>query len=179
MYKFLVFSSVLVLFFAQASCQRFIQPTYRPPPTRRPIIRTARQAGQEPLWLYQGDNIPRAPSTADHPILPSKIDDVKLDPNRRYVRSVTNPENNEASIESSHHTVDIGLDRPIESHRNTRDLRFWNPREKLPLPTLPPFNPKPIYIDMGNRYRRHASDDQEELRHHNEHFLIPRDILQD
>nr|P85211.1 RecName: Full=Lebocin-like anionic peptide 1 [Galleria mellonella] len=38
----------------------------------------------EPLWLYKGDNIERAPTTADHPILPSIIDDVKLDPNRRY-----------------------------------------------------------------------------------------------
>nr|AAB35157.1 lebocin 1=antibacterial peptide [Bombyx mori=silkworms, larvae, Peptide, 32 aa] [Bombyx mori]AAB35158.1 lebocin 2=antibacterial peptide [Bombyx mori=silkworms, larvae, Peptide, 32 aa] [Bombyx mori] len=32
------------------------------------------------------------------------------------------------------------------------DLRFLYPRGKLPVPTPPPFNPKPIYIDMGNRY---------------------------
>ncbi|XP_045782581.1 uncharacterized protein LOC123879087 [Maniola jurtina] len=81
--------SVLVLatLVADAFGQRFIHPTYRPPPRRPVIIRTVRDVSDQPLWLYQGD-IPRAPASGDHPVLPTTIDDVKLDPNRRYARDV-------------------------------------------------------------------------------------------
>ncbi|XP_030038912.2 lebocin-3 [Manduca sexta] len=72
-----------------------ILPTFRPPPIWPGITRTVREAGDQPLWLYQGDNHPRAPSSGDHPVLPLIIDDVKLDPNRRYVRSVNEPSSQE------------------------------------------------------------------------------------
>ncbi|KAG6442722.1 lebocin-4 [Manduca sexta] len=90
---------VALLLIAETYCLtsgvRIIQPTYRPPPRRPVIYRAARDAGDEPLWLYQGDDHPRAPSSGDHPVLPSIIDDVKLDPNRRYARSVSEPSSQE------------------------------------------------------------------------------------
>nr|XP_034840296.1 lebocin-4-like [Maniola hyperantus] len=78
---------VLTALVADTFGQRFIHPTYRPPPRRPVIIRTVRDVSDQPLWLYQGD-IPRAPASGDHPVLPTIIDDVKLDPNRRYARDV-------------------------------------------------------------------------------------------
>lgn len=87
-----LFCLVALLFLIEEStCQRphIIYPTYRPPPQRPPPIRTVREARDDkPMWIYQGDNIPRAPASGDHPFLPSYIDDVKQDPNRRYARSV-------------------------------------------------------------------------------------------
>ncbi|KAJ8707451.1 hypothetical protein PYW08_010703 [Mythimna loreyi] len=89
----LVLSVLAVFLIAESTCQRIILPTYRPPPApRRPVImRARREADDQPLWLWQGDNIERAPSTADHPSLPSIIDDIKLDPNRRTARSLSTP----------------------------------------------------------------------------------------
>ncbi|XP_039747043.1 lebocin-4-like [Pararge aegeria] len=91
-----MFKLTVILFLAvyvdYALSQRFILPTYRPPP-RRPVLRRIRDVGdQEPLWLNEDNNIPRAPATGDHPVLPSYIDDMKLDPNRRYVRDVSYPQ---------------------------------------------------------------------------------------
>lgn len=54
--------------------------------------RFAREAGDEPQWLYKDDNIDRAPATGDHPFLPQYIDGIKLDPNSRYARDIQNPE---------------------------------------------------------------------------------------
>nr|ACB45566.1 lebocin-like protein [Antheraea pernyi] len=69
-----------------------IYPTYRPYHTLPPVImRAKRSADDEPLWLFKGDDIPRAPATGDHPVLPSIIDDIKLDPNTRYARSLSTP----------------------------------------------------------------------------------------
>ncbi|XP_030038995.2 lebocin-4 [Manduca sexta] len=91
---------IAVLLITESNCWRsdlpIILPTYKPPRTPSTvIIRTVREAGDKPLWLYQGDDHPRAPSSGDHPVLPSIIDDVKLDPNRRYARSVNEPSSQE------------------------------------------------------------------------------------
>ncbi|CAG4989104.1 unnamed protein product [Parnassius apollo] len=82
-----IFAFVII---TETSCQRphIILPTYRPPPQRPIIIRTVREVkNDEPLWLYKGDNIERAPATGDHPYLPPYIDDIRLDPHTRTARS--------------------------------------------------------------------------------------------
>ncbi|XP_050345648.1 uncharacterized protein LOC126770326 [Nymphalis io] len=127
--------------------QRFIHPTYRPPPTRGPIIRTARDTGdQEPLWLYQGD-VPRAPATGDHPVLPTYIDDVKLDPNRRYARSVDSPSARRSGggHRTSSSSRNTGPTHPGYNRRNARSISRNNfmPRPSMPRPTGP-YNPFPL-----------------------------------
>ncbi|XP_047037208.1 lebocin-4-like [Helicoverpa zea] len=142
----LVLCVFTVFLIAESTCQRFILPTYRPPPQpRRPVIMRARRgADDEPLWLYQGDNIERAPTTADHPFLPSVIDDVKLDPNRRYTRSLGTPRGSRGSSGSRPSSNrDTGPTHPGYNRRNARSLHL--PGYDFPLPTLPPFNPRPRY----------------------------------
>lgn len=108
----------------ESSCQRYIQPTFKPAPRRPIIIRKLRETGDGPVWLYKGDNIFRAPATSNYPILASIIDYIKLHPNRRYTRSI-HPE--------SHH-------REVRSlSRNT----FPTIKDLFPYP-IPPFNPKPV-----------------------------------
>nr|ACB45567.1 lebocin-like protein [Antheraea pernyi] len=127
MFKFtLILVIASVLFAQESSCLRFIQVTFRPPPERPIVIRKLREAADEPLWLYKGEDNIHAPATGDHPSLPSIMDDVKLDPNRRYTRSV----------------------HPEHHHREVRSL----PRNYVPImrnifPLLvPPFNPIPITL---------------------------------
>lgn len=109
----------LIVCIDYALSQRFIRPTYRPPP-KRPIIRRVRDADQEPLWLNKDDNSPRAPASSDHPVLPSYIDDVKLDQHQRYARSVDSPSARRSSgsgtrSTSSHNT---GRTHPGYNRRN-------------------------------------------------------------
>ncbi|XP_022835941.1 lebocin-4-like [Spodoptera litura] len=154
MSKLVIVLSVLAVFLiAESACQLIIRPTYRPPPPpRRPVImRARRDAGDEPLWLYQGD-VPKAPSSADHPVLPSIIDDVRMDPNRRTARSLSTPSHvshGGGSRRSS--SRDTGPTHPGYNRRNARSLHL--PDYKFPLPTLPPFNPRPRYPwDDNPRY---------------------------
>ncbi|CAH1643943.1 unnamed protein product [Spodoptera littoralis] len=144
----LVLSVLAVFLVAESSCQKFIRPTYRPPRPRytvgpvRPPLRIRRDAGDEPLWLYQGD-VPKAPSSGDHPVLPSIIDDVKLDPNRRTARSLSTPSHvshGGGSRRSS--SRDTGPTHPGYNRRNARSI---NKRlsHRIPIPTTPPFNPRP------------------------------------
>nr|WJG69178.1 lebocin 2 [Dioryctria sylvestrella] len=131
-----------VFLVVESSCQRFIQPTFKPPPQRPVIIRRLRAAGDdEPQWLYKGDNIDRAPSTADHPFLPRIIDDVKLDPNRRYARSVDSPsaKRGGGSHSTSSGSRNTGATHPGYNRRNARDIKHIIPEHY----TLPPFFPKP------------------------------------
>nr|ABG72704.1 lebocin-like protein [Antheraea mylitta] len=127
MFKFtLVLVIASVLFVQESSCQRFIQPTFRPPPRRPIVIRKLREATDEPLWLYKGEDNSHEPATGDHSSLPSMIDDVKLDPNRRNTRRV----------HQEHH------------HRGLRSLSgnyVPTMRNIFPL-VFPPFIPKPIII---------------------------------
>nr|XP_026494977.1 uncharacterized protein LOC113399916 [Vanessa tameamea] len=154
---------VLATIVADTYGQRFIHPTYRPPPTRRPILRTVRDTGdQQPLWLYQGD-VPRAPATGDHPVLPTYIDDVKLDPNRRYARSVDSPsaKRSGGSHKTSSSSRDAGATHPGYNRRNARSIRNnFMPRPSMPRPTGPrnpfprPGGPRqtyPIYANRGGR----------------------------
>ncbi|XP_059057087.1 lebocin-4-like [Achroia grisella] len=137
-----IFGVFLVMFIVDSSCQRFIQPTYRPPRRKPVIIRAVREA-DEPLWLYEGDNIERAPATADHPVLPSVIDHIKLDPNRRYVRSLDSPSAKRGG--GSHAPTggrDTGATHSGYNRRNAREVRLPEPF-RFPSPTIP----KPIDID--------------------------------
>ncbi|XP_013188814.2 lebocin-4-like [Amyelois transitella] len=129
-----------VFLVAESSCQRFVQPTFRPPPRKPILIRKVRAASDdEPLWLYKGDNIDRAPSSADHPFLPQFTDDVKLDPNRRYARSLDSPsaKRGGGSHSTSSGSRDTGATHPGHNRRNARSIRL---PEQF---TLPPFFPKP------------------------------------
>ncbi|KAJ8705301.1 hypothetical protein PYW07_011128 [Mythimna separata] len=142
MTKVILALSVLAVFLiAESTCQ-----TYKPPPTKPPTWRFRREAGDEPLWLYQGDNIERAPSTADHPSLPSIIDDVKLDPNTRTARSLSTPRASRGGGSRPTSSRDTGPTHPGYNRRNARSLpRLRLPGHKSPLPTTPPFNPRPRY----------------------------------
>uniref|UniRef100_A0A2H1VYT7 SFRICE_036296 n=1 Tax=Spodoptera frugiperda TaxID=7108 RepID=A0A2H1VYT7_SPOFR len=146
----LVLSVLAVFLIAESSCQKFIRPTYRPPRPRytvgpvRPHLRIRRDADDEPLWLNQGD-VPKAPSSADHPVLPSIIDDVKLDPNRRTARSLGTPSHvSHGHVGGSKRTSsrDTGPTHPGYNRRNARSV---NRRlsHRIPIPTTPPFNPGP------------------------------------
>lgn len=128
-----VFAAVLV---CETSCQ-FIFPTYRPPPTpRQPVIMRARRSNDEPQWLIQGDDFPKAPATGDHPFLPKYIDDIKLDPNTRVARSLSTPRASRGSGIRQSSSHDTGPTHPGYNRRNARSL------PKMPLPRLPPFNPR-------------------------------------
>lgn len=139
---------IIAVYTAESSSQGFhiIRPTYRPPPRRPIIIRTAREARDgEPLWLYQGNDFPKAPATGDHPVLPKIIDDIKIDPNRRYARSVDSPSARRAggshTISSS--TKNTGPTHPGYNRRNAREIRLPTLFDPLrPSPTFPrPFDP--------------------------------------
>ncbi|CAH0721751.1 unnamed protein product, partial [Brenthis ino] len=146
--------------------QRIIHPTYRPPPRKPIIIRTVRDTGdQEPLWLNQGE-IPKAPSSADHPVLPTYIDDVKLDPNRRYVRSVDSPSARRSggSHSSSRGNHDTGATHPGYNRRNARDTGnqepLWLNQGDIPKapssadhPVLPTYIDD-VRLDPNRRYAR-------------------------
>ncbi|XP_063821872.1 lebocin-4-like [Ostrinia nubilalis] len=142
-------AAVLLAFVAESSAQRFIQPTYRPPPQRPPKIYRLRRDAGEPLWLYQGDDVQRAPATGDHPYLPPNIDDIHLDPNTRYARSVDSPsaKRGGGSHSTSSGSRDTGATHPGYNRRNARSIRF-DPISPLPSPTFPkpfdPFNPRPV-----------------------------------
>ncbi|XP_032513704.2 lebocin-1/2-like [Danaus plexippus] len=136
MYKSLL--TIMLVLVADSLCQRIIYPTWRPPPRRPVIIRTARSvSNDEPLWLYKGDDVIRAPASGDHPNLPSIIDDIKLDPDRRYARSVDSPSAKRSggshSPPSRNH--DTGRTHPGYNRRNTRDVL---PSFHLPNPYKPP-----------------------------------------
>ncbi|XP_049867602.1 lebocin-4-like [Pectinophora gossypiella] len=102
------------------------------------LVRVPREVRDEPQWLWQGDNIDRAPASGDHPILPSVIDDIKLDPNRRHARSVDSPSaRRHGGQSSSGDRRDTGPTHPGYNRRNARsvalpDLDSYSPM--LPLP---------------------------------------------
>jgi hypothetical protein len=79
-----VLGAILLVFVAESMGQHIIYPTYRPPPQNPPVIRTARDVEYgAPQWIY-GEDI-----ATDYPYQPPfYIDDVKLEENRRYARSV-------------------------------------------------------------------------------------------
>lgn len=115
----LLFGAIIVV---EASCQRYILPTYRPPHTQRPILRTVRETKGEPLWLYNGDDVQRAPATGDHPYLPPVLDDVHLDQNKRYARSVDSPsaKRGGGSHRTSSGSRNTGPTHPGHNRRNAR-----------------------------------------------------------
>lgn len=143
-------AGVLLVVFAECSAQ-FILPTYRPPRTTPRIYRVRRDVG-EPQWLYKGEDVQRAPATGDHPYLPPHIDDIKLDPDTRYARSVDSPsaKRGGGSHSTSSGSRDTGATHPGYNRRNARSLHI-PPTHPLhfppPTPTFPrpvnPFNPRP------------------------------------
>lgn len=146
MSKTLVILAVLsVYLIAESSC-RFIRPTYRPPPptTKSWIFRARRGADDQPLWLNQGDDVPRAPSTADHPVLPSIIDDIKLDPNRRTVRSLSTPSVSRGGGSGQSSSRDTGATHPGYNRRNAREIRYTLPTLPRKPPTNYPWDQEPV-----------------------------------
>lgn len=136
--------AVLLVVVAECSAQ-FILPTYRPPRTTPRIYRVRRDVG-EPQWLYKGDDVQRAPATGDHPYLPPHIDDVKMDPNRRYARSVDSPsaKRGGGSHSTSSSSRDTGATHPGYNRRNARSVhRPVIGPSPFPRPSSP-FNPNPI-----------------------------------
>ncbi|GBP14419.1 Lebocin-4 [Eumeta japonica] len=63
-----------------------IRPTYRPPPSTGPIIRTVRSVND---------------AHVETPTLPPYIDDIRMDPNRRYARSA-DPDVEETQFEGEY-----------------------------------------------------------------------------
>ncbi|XP_026317867.1 lebocin-1/2-like [Hyposmocoma kahamanoa] len=135
----LLLGAVLIV---EASCQRYILPTYRPPRTQRPVIRTVRETNGEPLWLYNGNDVQRAPATGDHPYLPPVIDDIHLDQNQRYARSVDSPsaKRGGGSHRTSSSSRNTGPTHPGYNRRNARNVHFSNRDSSWP-PQPSPYNP--------------------------------------
>ncbi|KOB78261.1 Lebocin-like protein [Operophtera brumata] len=93
--------------------------------------RNAREVSNEPL---KDNHFIRWPSTQGPPII---YDDIKMDPSKRYVRSLSTPGRGRASGSGTSRGSrghDTGPTHPGYNRRNARSLHF---------PTLPPFNPKP------------------------------------
>ncbi|CAG9783844.1 unnamed protein product [Diatraea saccharalis] len=161
---------VLLVFIAESSSQRITPAVYRrplPPPSPPKTIRARRDINEEPLWLYKGDDINRAPATGDHPYLPPYIDDIKLDPNTRYTRSVDSPsaKRGGGSHSTSSSSRNTGPNHPGYNRRNARSIHTPSPFT-VPSPTFPrPTNPFPRPELPGPRpifpvYARHARDVQ-------------------
>ncbi|KAG6442716.1 hypothetical protein O3G_MSEX002499 [Manduca sexta] len=128
----LILGVALVLLFGESLGQRFSQPTFKLPQGRLTLSRKFRESGNEPLWLYQGDNIPKAPSTAEHPFLPSIIDDVKFNPDRRYARSLGTPDHYHGGRHSiSRGSQSTGPTHPGYNRRNARSVETLASQEHL------------------------------------------------
>lgn len=158
----LLLGAILIV---EVSCQRYILPTYRPPRTQRPIIRTVRETNGEPLWLYSGDDVRRAPATGDHPYLPPVLDDVHLDQNRRYARSVDSPsaKRGGGSPRTSSSSRNTGPTHPGYNRRNAREV--VNSESNYHFPSWPhqpspydPFGPGPRDNSRGTIYDRKVRD---------------------
>ncbi|CAK1545315.1 unnamed protein product [Leptosia nina] len=139
---------VLIAMFSVDVNSQYILPTYRPPPRRPIIIRTVRDVDREqPKWLYEGD-VPRAPATGEHPVLPPYIDDIKMDPNRRYARSLDSPSAKRygGGGSTSSRSRNTGATHPGYNRRNARSLHRTFPSERpfSPYPRPPP-TPRPRY----------------------------------
>ncbi|KPJ06168.1 Lebocin-1/2 [Papilio machaon] len=147
MAKLLPIFAILAAFVSESLCgDRLIRPTYRPPP-QRPVIRMARQVNDEPLWLYRGDDVIKAPSTGEHPYLPSYIDDIKLDPNIRVARSFDSrsSKHSSGSHSTSNGSRDTGATHPGYNRRNARSIQT-PPLFPTLSPTRPRYPPFPIYV---------------------------------
>lgn len=92
----LVLGALAVLCVVSTYSQHYIYPTYRPPPPPKyPIIRTARAVTDCPRHprsvdapAGMGSSYTSWPSTTKKPLI---YDDIKIDPNRRYARSLSAP----------------------------------------------------------------------------------------
>ncbi|XP_023940494.1 lebocin-4-like [Bicyclus anynana] len=143
----------------------------RLPPRRVVIIRKGRDLSNQPLWLNQGD-IPKAPASSDHPVLPNIIDDVKLDSNRRYARGVNDQPLwlNQGDIPkapaSGDHPVlpniidDVKLDPNRRYARDVNDQPLWLNQGDIPKapasgdhPVLPNIIDD-VKLDPNRRYAR-------------------------
>lgn len=98
---------------------RIIRPIYRPP--RRPryhILRIAREA-RDPIRLFKDDNVNQL--TSERPLI---YDDIKMDPSKRYVRSLSTPGHGRASGSSSSKGSrghDTGATHPGYNRRSARE----------------------------------------------------------
>lgn len=134
----LLLGAVLII---EASCQRYIFPTYRPPTQRPIIIRTVRETNGE------GDDVQRTPVTGDHPNLPP-VRDFQLDQYQRYVRSVDSPsaKRGGGSHRTSSGSRNTGPTHPGHNRRNARSLQSspsGNPDSIRPRDPFDPFGPGP------------------------------------
>ncbi|XP_061712383.1 uncharacterized protein LOC133521439 [Cydia pomonella] len=129
----LLLGVILVAFVAESACQRFIQPTYRPPRQRKPIIRRVREVGE-------------LTSLADD--VPYLLDEVEL--LERTARSLDSPsaKRGGGSHSPSSGSRDTGATHPGYNRRNARSLDSVDRRNarEIRLPGhLNPLRPKPLY----------------------------------
>lgn len=134
MWKSSLIVAVLAAFVIDSSrCDFVWRPTCRPPllPQRIP-----RGTYDPPPYLYEGD-IPKA-STADHPILPSIIDDVKFNPNKRTARSLSTSEVFHLPELRPSRTIEEWVSFQEDNRRIARDLRLPGPDYEVPkVPRIP------------------------------------------
>lgn len=135
----LLLGAILIV---EASCQHYILPTYRPPKTRTPIIRTVRETNDV---KYKGDDVHEVPASI-HPAVPSVIEDSRLlDQNKRYARSLDSPSAKRGG--GSHKTTsgsrNTGPTHPGYNRRNARsaDLSRSNIGDSVWPPQPSPYNP--------------------------------------
>lgn len=100
--------------------------------------RNSRDINDEPLWLYKGDDVIRAPPSGEHPKIPTYIDDIRFDPNRRYARSLSG-DFYDPSRPWKPHFPSPTFPKPVNPFfpdrkmpiyvRNRRDFQYpkWNP----------------------------------------------------
>ncbi|CAH0599147.1 unnamed protein product [Chrysodeixis includens] len=144
MSKYILILCVLSAFLiAEATCQRIILPTYRPPPApRRPVIMRARREAEEPL-IFHGEETYSEPGY---------VEVSEIEHGERVERSLGTPSRSRGGGGSRPSgSRDTGPTHPGYNRRNARSLPdFKLPGMKYPIPaTTPPFVPKrsrfPIY----------------------------------
>ncbi|XP_063360013.1 uncharacterized protein LOC134649224 [Cydia amplana] len=135
----LLLGVILVAFVAESTCQRFIQPTYRPPRQRKPVIRRVREAGElTPILAVE-----------DVPYLLDAVESLE-----RTVRSLDSPsaKRGGGSHSTSSGSRDTGATHPGYNRRNARSLdspsakRGRRNAREIRLPGhLNPLRPKPLF----------------------------------
>lgn len=131
----LLLGAVLIV---KASCQHYILPTYRPPRTQTPIIRTVRDT-------HHVSDVQLDP-TSVHSIFadsPSVMEDSGYYQNQRNVRSVDSPsaKRGGGSSRTSSGSRDTGPTHPGHNRRNARSIKSIPLAGRVWPPQPSPYNP--------------------------------------
>lgn len=139
-----VLAILSVFLIAESTCLRMIQPTYLPGvryvSIKSPAISRARRAVEDETHTLQKEHdIDQGRSWGDDVY----AGDVEFNPYIRTVRSLSTPSVSRGSGSRQSSSRDTGATHPGYNRRNARSIRL--PGNDFPLPTLPPFNPRPNY----------------------------------